>query len=84
MRPFACGPAVLSRSTIHAKGDLMEDAVNLARLLSERLGAGAVLTDPADMVRYCRDWHGDVTTGAVAVLRPASTCLLYTSPSPRD
>ena len=51
----------------------MEDAVNLARLLSERLGAGAVLTDPADMVRYCRDWHGDVTTGAVAVLRPAST-----------
>ena len=51
----------------------MEDAVDFGRLLSERLGAGAVLTDPADTVRYCRDWHGDVTTGAVAVLRPAST-----------
>ena len=36
------------------------------------LGADVVLTGE-DVVRYCRDWHGDVTTGAVAVLRPRST-----------
>nr|WP_245181506.1 FAD-binding oxidoreductase [Sinorhizobium mexicanum] len=26
-----------------------------------------------EIARYCRDWHGDVTTGAIAVLRPRST-----------
>jgi FAD/FMN-containing dehydrogenase len=42
-----------------------------ARLL-DALGADMVLTG-ADVARYCRDWHGDVETGAVAVLRPRST-----------
>ena len=42
------------------------------RILAERLGA-ATLVDPADIARYCRDWHGDRQTGAVAVLRPGST-----------
>lgn len=37
------------------------------------LGQDAVLIDPDDVARYCRDWHGDVTTGAIAVLRPRST-----------
>nr|WP_275791207.1 FAD-binding oxidoreductase [Rhizobium gei] len=32
-----------------------------------------VLTDPDEMRRFCRDWHGDVTSSAVAVLRPRST-----------
>ncbi|MET0257558.1 MAG: FAD-binding oxidoreductase [Methylobacterium sp.] len=37
------------------------------------LGAAMVLTEPDDVARYCRDWHGDVQTTAVAVLRPGST-----------
>ena len=45
-------------------------------LLTERLGHAAVITDAGDMIRYCRDWHGDVTTGAVAVLRPDSTAMV--------
>lgn len=45
----------------------------LQAALVRRLGATSVITDVADQLRYCRDWHGDVTTGAVAVLRPDST-----------
>ncbi len=41
--------------------------------LKTRLGDDMVLTDPAELLRFCRDWHGDVTSGAVAVLRPRST-----------
>lgn len=41
--------------------------------LIERLGADMVMTDPADQARFCRDWHGDVQTGTVAVLRPRTT-----------
>lgn len=37
--------------------------------LRERLGADRVLGG-ADIAPYCRDWHGDVQSGAVAVLRP--------------
>jgi FAD/FMN-containing dehydrogenase len=40
--------------------------------LRARLGDDLVLSGP-DVERYCRDWHGDVTTGAVAVIRPRST-----------
>jgi FAD/FMN-containing dehydrogenases len=46
---------------------------DLQAQLVQRLGAASVITDPADQLRYCRDWHGDVTAGAVAVLRPDST-----------
>lgn len=46
---------------------------DLQAALIERLGAAAVIVNPIDQQRYCRDWHGDVTTGAVAVLRPDST-----------
>lgn len=42
------------------------------RKLEDALGADLMLSG-ADVERYCRDWHGDVTTGAVAVLRPRST-----------
>ncbi len=38
--------------------------------LTASLGDELVLTDATDMVRYCRDWHGDVSSGAVAVIRP--------------
>lgn len=37
------------------------------------LGEDMVLTDAADMRRFCRDWPGDVENEAVAVLRPRST-----------
>ncbi|MDH4441218.1 MAG: FAD-binding oxidoreductase [Rhizobium sp.] len=40
--------------------------------LRAKLGDDLVLSGP-DVERYCRDWHGDVTTGAVAVIRPRST-----------
>ncbi|KAA0972261.1 FAD-binding oxidoreductase [Aureimonas fodinaquatilis] len=50
----------------------MDTLVDRQKILSERLGQAATITDPVDMERYCRDWHGDVATGAVAVLRPAS------------
>lgn len=40
--------------------------------LVQALGADLVLIGD-EVARYCRDWHGDVTTGAVAVLRPRST-----------
>lgn len=42
------------------------------RALQAALGPEVVLSGP-DVTRYCRDWHGDVSTGAVAVLRPRST-----------
>lgn len=37
------------------------------------LGDDIVLTDEAEMARFCRDWHGDVTSAAMAVIRPRST-----------
>ncbi|MGE7370350.1 FAD-binding oxidoreductase [Neorhizobium sp. NPDC001467] len=37
------------------------------------LGEDVVLTQADDMRRYCTDWHGDVTSGAVAVIRPRTT-----------
>ena len=40
--------------------------------LATALGDDLVLSGP-DIERYCRDWHGDVTTGAVAVIRPRTT-----------
>lgn len=43
-----------------------------ASALIEQLGPDLVLVGSA-LERYCRDWHGDVTTGAVAVVRPRNT-----------
>ncbi|MFD1744883.1 FAD-binding oxidoreductase [Rhizobium helianthi] len=40
--------------------------------LCERLGDDLVLHGP-EVERYCRDWHGDITSGAIAVIRPRST-----------
>lgn len=37
------------------------------------LGDDIVLSEAGEMAPYCRDWHGDVTSQAVAVLRPRST-----------
>jgi FAD/FMN-containing dehydrogenase len=44
----------------------------LVAALKERLGDDLVLTG-VDLARYCRDWHGDATSDAVAILRPRST-----------
>ncbi|MGY6411893.1 MAG: FAD-binding oxidoreductase [Alkalilacustris sp.] len=41
--------------------------------LVRALGPELVLRGEAAIAPYCRDWHGDVQTGAVAVLRPRST-----------
>src|SRR4051794_7361687 len=37
------------------------------------LGASAVITEPDAMVRYCRDWSGDLSGRPRAVVRPADT-----------
>ncbi|NKB79586.1 FAD-binding oxidoreductase [Brucella daejeonensis] len=37
------------------------------------LGKNMVLVQRPDMLRYCRDWPGDVENSAVAVVRPRST-----------
>lgn len=52
---------------------MTSSAADVQAVLIDRLGAAAVIVDPADQARYCRDWHGDVTTGAIAVLRPDTT-----------
>ncbi|HWL58487.1 MAG TPA: FAD-binding oxidoreductase [Paracoccus sp. (in: a-proteobacteria)] len=53
---------------------MLDEVANddLAAGLRDALGSDIVLTGN-DVARYCTDWHGDVTTGAVAVLRPRST-----------
>lgn len=45
----------------------------LRALLVSALADDIVLTRAEDIQRFCTDWHGDVTSGAVAVLRPRST-----------
>ncbi|MGA0613175.1 FAD-binding oxidoreductase [Paracoccus sp. KR1-242] len=45
---------------------------DLAQRLSEMLDPQIVLTGEG-MHEYCRDWHGDVQSDAIAVLRPRST-----------
>jgi FAD/FMN-containing dehydrogenase len=52
-----------------APRSIAEQRLSLCAVLGEDL----VLTGSDDMLRYCRDWHGDVTTGAVAVIRPRTT-----------
>jgi FAD/FMN-containing dehydrogenase len=52
-----------------ARGSIAEQRLSLCAALGDDL----VLTETGDMLRYCRDWHGDVTSGAVAVIRPRST-----------
>jgi len=55
----------------------MADAVSGTESLREKLkavlGEGLLLTAQEDMQRYCSDWHGDVKSSAVAVIRPRST-----------
>jgi FAD/FMN-containing dehydrogenase len=50
----------------------LQSAEALAERLLQLLGQDLVLAGP-EVTRYCRDWHGDVTTGAVAVIRPRTT-----------
>ena len=51
---------------------LAADSDALAARLRDSLGTDVVLTGP-ETARYCSDWHGDVHSGAVAVLRPRDT-----------
>jgi len=53
--------------------NLMGLSADLQASLRFALADDMVLTDADDMLRFCRDWHGDVTSNAVAVLRPRST-----------
>ncbi|MBP1861998.1 FAD/FMN-containing dehydrogenase [Rhizobium herbae] len=55
------------------KTDVMCTLVALQASLRAALTNDMVLTDTEEMLRFCRDWHGDVTSSAVAVLRPRST-----------
>ena len=51
---------------------MVQDNAGAAAGLVQALGAEVVVTGPP-VADYCRDWHGDVQSGAVAVLRPRST-----------
>jgi FAD/FMN-containing dehydrogenase len=51
-----------------ATGSISEQRLSLCAILGDDL----VLTSTEDVQRYCTDWHGDVTSGAVAVIRPRS------------
>lgn len=46
---------------------------SLRNQLVDLLGRDTVITEPRDHEPYCRDWHGDMTSAAVAVLRPRDT-----------
>ncbi|MTH78050.1 FAD-binding oxidoreductase [Paracoccus aestuariivivens] len=52
-----------------------QDLLGTSVALAERLRAtlGDIVLTGAEMAEYCRDWHGDVQSGAVAVLRPRDT-----------
>ncbi len=53
--------------------NVMGISADLQASLCAALNDDMVLTDADEMLRFCRDWHGDVTSSAVAVLRPRST-----------
>ena len=46
---------------------------DLRQALQARLGGDLVLIGPAEIAAYCRDWHGDVHSAALAVIRPRAT-----------
>ncbi len=52
---------------------------DFASKLASMLGAGAVLTDPADMAKYVRSWSGTETGKALCVVRPANTAEVSTA-----
>jgi FAD/FMN-containing dehydrogenase len=55
------------------RADVINISAGLQASLCATLTSDIVLTDPDEILRFCRDWHGDVTSGAVAVLRPRTT-----------
>ncbi|MBU2888791.1 FAD-binding oxidoreductase [Celeribacter halophilus] len=52
--------------------DKSETRAEFVQALEARLGCEIVVTG-TDVAVYCRDWHGDIQSDAVAVLRPRST-----------
>lgn len=51
----------------------MTTSADLQASLRSALSDDMILTNADEMMRFCRDWHGDVTSSAIAVLRPRST-----------
>lgn len=47
--------------------------MTLVDRLTDALGAGAVLTEPADVAAYTTDWTGVFRGSAAAVVRPSDT-----------
>ncbi|TMV91252.1 FAD-binding oxidoreductase [Thioclava sp. BHET1] len=54
-------------------GEMGRQGLGAAEQLRAALGDDMVSTDAAVIARYCQDWHGDVTSSALALLRPRST-----------
>lgn len=48
-------------------------AQDKAKRLLEALGAEILVLEHEGIAPYCADWHGDVQSGALAVMRPRST-----------
>ncbi|OSP54823.1 FAD-binding oxidoreductase [Pseudoruegeria sp. SK021] len=57
---------------VNGQGNKGETGEAAAQALEARLGQDIVVRGP-DVLAYCRDWHGDVQSDAVAVLRPRTT-----------
>lgn len=50
-----------------------KNPAQLLSALSSALGESLLISDPSDMQKYCSDWHGDVKSSAIAVIRPRNT-----------
>ncbi|MDQ1902282.1 FAD-binding oxidoreductase [Paracoccus sp. WLY502] len=59
-------PDMAAETTTDAEGHCLADR------LAGMLGADIVISGDA-VLPYCRDWHGDVQSSAIAVLRPRDT-----------
>jgi len=55
------------------RADVITATGELQASLRAALTSDMLITDADEMLRFCRDWHGDVSSSAVAVLRPRST-----------
>lgn len=59
-------------TTVSCDVTAVQHGAELGNRLTQMLGSELVLFG-ADTAKYCRDWHGDVQSGTVAVLRPRDT-----------
>jgi len=63
----------MSMSEVQARPAASAEPAARREALRGALGEASGYFADADIAPYCRDWHGDVQSGAVAVLRPRST-----------